>query len=130
MEVILIATLDVDKDKVEELKKLEHHIEYLLDLDSHPEIKSVYGVQVTPYNEVDDKFPTNIIRASNGECKGDLLERIDLVDPTVEEMIVLLSQLPKNTKFYTSGCNQFSLYINRQRDYCTVDDSNSVYEEE
>src|SRR5574344_1029394 len=34
------------KEKAEDLKVLEHHIDQLLDLDSHPEIKSVYDVKV------------------------------------------------------------------------------------
>ena len=36
-----------DKQTAENLKRLEHHAEYLLDLDSHPEIKSVFGVKVS-----------------------------------------------------------------------------------
>ena len=35
-----------DEKGVEELKKLEHHADYILDLDSFPEVKSVYGVTV------------------------------------------------------------------------------------
>lgn len=35
-----------NEDDIEELKRLEHHVEYLLDLDSYPEIESVYGVVV------------------------------------------------------------------------------------
>lgn len=38
--------LEVDDNAIDEIKKLEHHAEYLLDLDSYPEIKSVYGVKV------------------------------------------------------------------------------------
>ena len=38
--------LEVDENKVENVKKIEHHAEYLLDLDSWPEIKSVHGVEV------------------------------------------------------------------------------------
>lgn len=44
--------LDVtDETAAENLKKLEHHAEYLLDLDSHPEITSVYGVTVNPVDD-------------------------------------------------------------------------------
>ena len=38
--------LEVDENAVEELKKLEHHIDYLLDLDNFPEIKTVRNVVV------------------------------------------------------------------------------------
>ena len=31
---------------LEELKKLEHHIEYLINLDEYPEIEKVYDVKV------------------------------------------------------------------------------------
>lgn len=37
---------DVEEDGMEEIKKVEHHADYLLDLYSYPEIKSVYGVKV------------------------------------------------------------------------------------
>ena len=132
MEVILKVNLDTDsKESAEALKQLEHHAEYLLDLDSHPEITSVHDVQVSLVNEVNDKFPIKWFRTSNEECPGDLIQRVDLQDPTVGEVIALLSaNLPKDAKFYTSGCNCFSMYINRQRGYCTVDDSDSVFEEE
>lgn len=36
-----------NEESMEEIKKLEHHAERLLDLDSYPEIHSVYGVTVT-----------------------------------------------------------------------------------
>lgn len=40
--------LEIDnKQTAENLKQLEHHAEYLLDLDSHPEITSVFGVKVS-----------------------------------------------------------------------------------
>lgn len=45
-------TMDVDDDFVDEAKKWEHHVEYLLDLDSYSEIKSVYECKVS---EVDEK---------------------------------------------------------------------------
>lgn len=37
---------------LDELKRLEHHIEELLDLDNWAEIKSVYGVKVKEIDEV------------------------------------------------------------------------------
>lgn len=43
--------MDVDDDFVDEAKKWEHHADYLLDLDSYPEIKSVYGCKVEVENE-------------------------------------------------------------------------------
>ena len=38
--------LEVDENAVEGLKKLEHHIDYLLDLDNFPEIKTVRNVVI------------------------------------------------------------------------------------
>lgn len=39
--------VDIEADKMEELKRIEHHAEYLLNLEEYPEIKTVYGVKVT-----------------------------------------------------------------------------------
>jgi len=132
MEVILKVNLETDsKESAEALKKLEHHAEYLLDLESHPEITCVHDVQVSLVSDVNAKFPIKTFRTSNEECPRDLIERIDLSNPTVGEVIALLSAyLPSDARFYTSGRNQFSLYINRQRGYCTIDESDSIYEEE
>lgn len=38
--------LDVDRESVDEITKITHHAERLLDLESYPEIKSVSGVTV------------------------------------------------------------------------------------
>lgn len=38
--------LEIEDDFVSDIKKIEHHADYFLDLDSYPEIKSVYGVKV------------------------------------------------------------------------------------
>lgn len=40
------ATFVADKASRDKLKQLEHHAEYLLDLESWPEIKQIFGVQV------------------------------------------------------------------------------------
>jgi hypothetical protein len=37
---------EVNENSIEEIKKLEHHAEYLLNLEEYPEIESVYGVKV------------------------------------------------------------------------------------
>lgn len=37
---------EVNENDIEEIKKLEHHVEYLLNLEEYPEIESVYGVKV------------------------------------------------------------------------------------
>lgn len=42
----LSMEMEIDRDFFDDTKKWEHHIEYLVDCDSHPEIKSIYGVQV------------------------------------------------------------------------------------
>lgn len=43
--------MEVEDNSIEEVKKLEHHMEYLLNLDEYPEIKCVYGVTVTEENK-------------------------------------------------------------------------------
>ena len=35
-----------NESDVEEIKKIEHHADYILNLDEYPEIESVYGVSV------------------------------------------------------------------------------------
>ena len=40
-------SMDVEDSFVDDAKRLEHHADGLLDLDSYPEIKSVYGCQVS-----------------------------------------------------------------------------------
>lgn len=60
MTIRLSMLIDVDNNEdYQELKTLQNHIDRLLDLDSWPEIKSVYGVTVEtsngcslPYNKV------------------------------------------------------------------------------
>ena len=39
-------SMEIETSNVEALKKLKHHIEYLLDLDNWPEIENVYNVEV------------------------------------------------------------------------------------
>ena len=46
-KVKVIMFFEVDDQYVDEVKKLEHHADWLLDLESYPEIKSVYGVTVS-----------------------------------------------------------------------------------
>lgn len=46
VKVEMYFEIEDEEDAMEEMKKLEHHAERLLDLDSYPEIKSVYGVKV------------------------------------------------------------------------------------
>lgn len=41
-----IGVVENSDDSLEEIKKLEHHAEYLLDLENYPEIKSVSDVKV------------------------------------------------------------------------------------
>jgi hypothetical protein len=45
-KVKVVMYLEVEENKIEEIKKLEHHVDYLLNLEEYPEIKSVYGVEV------------------------------------------------------------------------------------
>lgn len=44
-------TMAVEDNFVDQAKVWEHHAEYLLDLDSHPEILSVYDVTVNEAKE-------------------------------------------------------------------------------
>lgn len=43
----MVLEISDGKESMEEIGKLEHHVEYLLDLDSYPEIIGISGVKVT-----------------------------------------------------------------------------------
>ena len=46
-QVKVTMIMDIEKlEDLEAIKKLEHHAEYLLDLDNYPEIKNVHDVHV------------------------------------------------------------------------------------
>lgn len=47
MRVKMEIELEVDKEDMEEVKKIEHHADYLLDLNNYPEIKSVRNCKIT-----------------------------------------------------------------------------------
>ena len=61
--------LDVEEDSVDEIKKMTHHADYLLDLESYPEIKSVYGVTVKEF-----KTKSNFKNESNDIAKVYLVQ--------------------------------------------------------
>lgn len=44
--VTITLQAEIDADYFDELKRIEHHAEYLLDLENHPEIHQVWGVHV------------------------------------------------------------------------------------
>lgn len=46
MKVKMEIEMEVDKEHWEEIKKIEHHADYLLDLGSYPEIKSVRNCKI------------------------------------------------------------------------------------
>ena len=47
MTVQISFTADIDKDFYEELQRIvDHHMEYLIDFDSVPEIESIYDAKV------------------------------------------------------------------------------------
>lgn len=50
LKITMFIEVNNDSD-VETVKCLEHHVENLLDLDSWPEIKSVYGVKIEEAKE-------------------------------------------------------------------------------
>ena len=52
----MTLNIEIDEKDFEEMKKLEHHIENLLDLDSYPEIKSVFGVKIEKESEEERKI--------------------------------------------------------------------------
>lgn len=47
MVVKLEMCFEIDDESLDEIKKLEHHADYLLNLAEYPEIKSVYALKVT-----------------------------------------------------------------------------------
>lgn len=131
-QIKLEMILDVDtKENAEALKKLEHHAECLLDLDSYPEIKSVHGVKVIRKADETDFIVSREefkVREDVPGIKGDIMTKVRLENPTVGDIISLLSELHPETEFYTSGSSSFTLYINKKHDFCTVDESDTVYE--
>lgn len=54
-EIELKIKMTVENDFVDKAKKWEHHADYLLDLNSYPEIKSVYDCHVTEITNATDK---------------------------------------------------------------------------
>lgn len=52
MTVKVTMYFEVEENTLEEIKRLEHHAEYLLNLEEYPEIKSVYGVKVEEEKEL------------------------------------------------------------------------------
>jgi hypothetical protein len=48
MKVEITFKANIDREFFEELKRIvDHHLDYLVDFNSNPEIKSVYDAQVT-----------------------------------------------------------------------------------
>ena len=43
--------MSVTKGAESEIKQLEHHADYILDLNSYPEIQSIYDAEVTLLSE-------------------------------------------------------------------------------
>lgn len=48
--------MEVDDDFAEKTKRWEHHANELLDLDSYPEIKSIYGCKVEETKELENEI--------------------------------------------------------------------------
>ena len=46
MKVKVEMFFEIDENALEEIKKIEHHADYLLNLDEYPEIHCVDGVKV------------------------------------------------------------------------------------
>lgn len=46
MLIQIKMTLEITDDTLDSMKKLEHHAEYLLNLEEYPEIRSVSDVEV------------------------------------------------------------------------------------
>lgn len=45
----------IETDDPDLMKRMEHHIEEFMDLDTYPEIKNVYGVTVTKKEDKENK---------------------------------------------------------------------------
>lgn len=48
MEVKFEIKMTINEDDLPKLKKLEHHADWLLDLDNWPEIKGIHDCKVYP----------------------------------------------------------------------------------
>lgn len=51
MEINVSMKMEISEGALEEIKKIEHHADHLLDLDEWTEIQSVYDVQVREENQ-------------------------------------------------------------------------------
>lgn len=60
MKVILNCILDIDDNSYSDIKKLEHHIEWLFDLNSYPEIKSIENVRILKDAQDDAEYMKSI----------------------------------------------------------------------
>lgn len=129
VKVEMILGVNTEED-AKLLKKLEHHAEYLLDLDYCPEIKSVHGVKViTKATNPNLIVSRKMFRVKeNTSAKGDVMIQLKLDNPTVGDMVSLLSGFNPEAKFYTTGCSSFNLYIDENQKFCTVDESDTIYE--
>ena len=129
MKVLFTAVMDVESEKAKYLKKLEQHPDYLLDLNTNPEIKSVYGVHITLEDEL-SKVVTDEKEfvSTTFPDKNNTIIKKSLAEPTVGDMIALLSSLPRNMKFCMSGVENYNLYINKDKNYCSVDENDYVFD--
>ena len=45
------VTMFVEVDDVDDVKDMEHHMDYYIDFDDNPHIKSIFGVEVEEVTE-------------------------------------------------------------------------------
>ena len=98
--------LDVEEDFVDEIKKITHHADYLLDLESYPEIKSVYGVTVKELqsednvkNEVNKMEKIYLIQMYCDDA-GDAIAGYATTKEKAEEMVKKLEEVFEDTFEY------------------------------
>lgn len=126
MQVIVNITMDSESEENMEILKnlLIDKTECILDLDF------IHGARL---NILDD----NLSKVVTGEKEfvaisfpdeGNSINKKSLVQPTVGNMIALLSDLPHDMKFCMSGLENFNLFVNKTKRYCIVDENDYVFD--
>lgn len=129
MKVIFNAVINVESEEGAKALKNLTYPEFILDGVRYPQIESTDIVQITLENEL-SKVVTDEKEfvSTTFPDKGNTIIKKSLAEPTVGDMIALLSSLPRNMKFCMSGVENYNLYINKDKNYCSVDENDYVFD--
>lgn len=91
MSLVKVSMI-IDTEDIEAIKKLEHHAEYLLDLDSYPEIKNVSHVEVEELNKKFEPFHIVENKGTELELEDEDLEFLDTVYNSIYDTCKLFTE--------------------------------------